>query len=76
MMDKLVAHTEKVPDDRPVPIATYNDIDEALDVVIRLTDAVGLSVLHGCDIVAALLGCQHVSLLEAYSSTALTLQNK
>ncbi len=42
MADKVVAHTEKVPDDKPVPIATYNDIDEALGVVIRVANAVGL----------------------------------
>ena len=37
MADKLVAHTENVPEDKPVPIATYNDMDEALGVVIRGT---------------------------------------
>ena len=59
MMDELRAHTKKVPEDKPVPIATYNDMDEALGVVIRGTDAVGLSVLRDGDIVAGLLGCQH-----------------
>jgi len=42
MADKVVAHTEDVPNDKPVPIATYNDIDEALGVVIRVANAVGL----------------------------------
>ena len=42
MADKVVAHTENVPDDKPVPIATYNDIDEALGVIIRVANAVGL----------------------------------
>jgi len=42
MADKFVAHTEYVPNDKPVPIATYNDIDEALGVVIRVANAVGL----------------------------------
>ena len=76
MADKLVAHTENVPEDKPIPIATYNDMDEALGVAIRGTDAVRLSVLRDGDIVAGLLGCQHASLSEGYLSTALTLQNK
>lgn len=36
MVDRRIAHAEHIPEDaEPVPIATYNDIDEALRIIVR-----------------------------------------
>ncbi|MDF3821995.1 hypothetical protein P3G55_18970 [Leptospira sp. 96542] len=41
MADKIVAHTERVPDDKPIPIATYQDIDDALKIIVRTSNFIG-----------------------------------
>ncbi len=46
MVDKTVAHAERLPAGAPaVPVATYNDVDEALEVIVRVCQFVSWSLL-------------------------------
>lgn len=37
MVDKTVAHVERIPPGAPaVPSATYDDVDEALGIIVRV----------------------------------------
>lgn len=46
MVDKTVAHAERLAADAPaVPVATYNDVDEALGIIVRVCQLVSWNLL-------------------------------
>ena len=46
MVDKTVAHAERIPASAPaVPVATYNDVDEALGIIVRVCQFVSWNIL-------------------------------
>ncbi|MDY0744774.1 hypothetical protein SNE35_09655 [Paucibacter sp. R3-3] len=46
MVDKTVAHAERIPTGAPaVPVATYNDVDEALSIIVRVCQFVSWNLL-------------------------------
>lgn len=46
MVDKTVAHAERLdPNAAAVPIATYNDVDEALGIIVRVCEFMSLNLL-------------------------------
>lgn len=47
MADKMVAHSERISEKAPtVPIATYNDIDEALRIIVRVANFLSSSFFY------------------------------
>lgn len=56
MVDKTVAHAERLDPSGPaVPVTTYNDVDEALGIIVRVCQFVSWNLLAegGCSSVVA-----------------------
>ncbi|MTV38459.1 AbiU2 domain-containing protein [Duganella radicis] len=46
LADRSIAHAERISPDSPVPVTTFDDVEEALRIIVRVTNFLSASVFY------------------------------